>query len=341
VEVKRVKIAVLGLGFMGTTHVKALRSVDGVQLAAVFANDEKQLSGDLTEMRGNLGTAGEMMDFSAVKKFRELPPLLADPDIDGVDICLPTDMHASVAIDALRAGKHVLIEKPMALDGPTADRILQEAGNGRVLMTAQVLRFWPEYMALRETVRSGALGAARTATFRRRCAKPDWGGWLFDPVKSGGGAFDLLIHDIDMCLHLFGPPQEISATGYLDLAGADSVTAQLFYPNGLVVLVTGGWHPPSKMPFSMEFTVTFDKGTMDFSSSGRPLTLYSYAENSPVLKSAGLDGYTAELQYFVDCCNSGKRPEICPPEESAAAVKLMLAVLEARNRNGEKIPCKL
>lgn len=337
------RIAVLGLGFMGTTHVKALRSVNGVQLAAVFANDEKQLSGDLTEMRGNLGTKGEMMDFSAVKKYRELAPLLADPDVDGVDICLPTDMHASVAIDALRAGKHVLIEKPMALDGATADRILEEARrqNGRVLMTAQVLRFWPEYMALHDGIRSGQLGAVRTATFRRRCAKPDWGGWLFDPVKSGGGAFDLLIHDIDMCLHLFGAPEAISATGYLDLAGTDSVTAQLFYPNGLAVLVTGGWHPPSTMPFSMEFTVIFDKGTMDFSSSGRPLTLYAQTGGGTVLKSPGLDGYTAELQYFVDCCNSGKAPEICPPAESAAAVKLMLAVLEARNRNGEKIPCKL
>ncbi len=335
------RIAVLGLGFMGSTHVKALRSVAGAQLAAVFSNDEKKLAGDLTAVRGNLGTSGEVMDFSSVRRFRDLAAVLADPDIDAVDICLPTDLHAPVAIDALRAGKHVLIEKPMALDGPSADRIVAESQlHNRVLMTAQVLRFWPEYIGLRESVRGRQLGAVRSAIFRRRCATPNWGGWLADAAKSGGGVFDLLIHDIDMCLHLFGAPEAISATGYFDPAGADSVTATLYYPNGLAVLVTGGWHPPSSLPFSMEFTVTFDGGTVDFSSSGRPLTLYS-ANGGPISKPDSPDGYTAELQYFVDCCRDGKAPELCPPAESAAAVKLMLAVLDARNKNGEKIRCRL
>jgi predicted dehydrogenase len=181
----------------------------------------------------------------------------------------------------------------------------------------------------------------RSAVFRRRCGTPNWGGWLGDPSKSGGGAFDLLIHDIDMCVHLFGTPEAVSATGYLDPGRADSVTAQLFYRDGLTVLVTGGWHPPSTFPFSMEFTVTFENGTMDFSSGGRPLTVFAVDGGGPGCKPGGMDGYTAEIQYFVDCCREGKAPEICPPDESAAAVKLMRAILEARERNGEKIPCRI
>src|SRR5205807_428336 len=90
-------------------------------------------------------------------------------------------------LKALRAGKHVLVEKPMALDGEAADRMIREAeARGRVLMTAQVLRFFPEYMALEQAIRAPELGRVRCATFRRRCGAPAWGGWLKDPLQSGG-----------------------------------------------------------------------------------------------------------------------------------------------------------
>src|SRR6266566_2745760 len=130
------KIAVIGLGFMGSTHLKALKNVPEAELAAVVSSDEKKLAGDLSAIQGNLGGPGEKMDFSAIKKYRTVAEALADRDIDAVDICLPTDLHAPVALAALRAGKHVLVEKPMALDGHTADLMIAESGrNNRVLMT--------------------------------------------------------------------------------------------------------------------------------------------------------------------------------------------------------------
>ena len=163
------QIAVVGLGFMGSTHLKAMRGLPEVELAAVYSSDERKLAGDLTAIQGNIGGPGERLDFSSVRKYREIAPLLADPTIDAVDICLPTDLHEQVAIEALRAGKHVLVEKPMALDGAGADRILAEAGKaGRVLMTAQVLRFFPEYIALRQAIATGQSGPVRSAIFGRR-----------------------------------------------------------------------------------------------------------------------------------------------------------------------------
>src|ERR1019366_4585351 len=87
-----VRIAILGLGFMGSTHGKALREIPGAELTAVFDQDEKRLVGDLTSVRGNLGGPGERMDFSGVARHRELRSVFADPKIDAVDICLPTDM---------------------------------------------------------------------------------------------------------------------------------------------------------------------------------------------------------------------------------------------------------
>jgi predicted dehydrogenase len=338
-----VRLAVLGLGFMGSTHLKALGGVRDAELVAVFSQDEKKLAGDLTSVHGNLGGGGEILDLSGVTQHRQLEAVLADPDVEAVDICLPTDLHEAVAVEALRAGKHVLVEKPMALDGFAVERMMGAASRyRRVLMTAHVLRFWPAYMALRQAVRRQQLGHVRFAMFRRRCAAPGWGGWLQDPARSGGGVFDLLIHDADMCLHLFGMPEALAATGYADpAAGIDCIDAQLFYAHGGVVSITGGWHHSGAYPFSMEYTVTLDDGTIEYSSNGRSPTLYSPDGSEKALDGGDRDGYAAEIEYFIECCRGGRTPELCPPRESADAVKLMLLVLEARNRNGRKMICRI
>jgi predicted dehydrogenase len=337
------KLAVIGLGFMGSTHIEAIQSFPDVELAAVCANDPVQLSGDFTGIQGNLGGPGKKYDFSNVRKYIEIEQAIADPDIDAVDICLPTDMHASVAIEALRAGKHVLLEKPMALDGAAADRVLEAAdASGKIFMVAQVLRFLPPYVALRGAIANGDLGLVRSAMFRRRCAAPAWSKWLADPSKSGGGVFDLLIHDIDIALHLFDAPESVEASGYENLQrGIDVIHAELFYPDGGSVLITGGWHHPKAYPFSMEYTVVCDGGTVDFSSLGRAPTLYRADGEAQELSLPNVDGYAAEIKYFIECCREGVRPTICPPQESADAVKLARLILEARNRNGERLACNL
>ena len=147
---------------MGGVHLRALREVASATLEAVFSNDERQLTGDLTATQGNLGRPGESLDFSGIKVYRDLPGVLGDADIDAVDLCLPTFLHEEVAVAALQAGKHVLVEKPMALDGISARRMIAASEQaGRIFMCAQVLRFFPEYVALKN-VMSG-LGAVRGA----------------------------------------------------------------------------------------------------------------------------------------------------------------------------------
>jgi predicted dehydrogenase len=336
------RIAVLGLGFMGSTHLKALRNVSGATLAAVASADEKKLSGDLSDIQGNLGGPGEKMDFTGVSRYRTVGEALRDPRVDAVDICLPTDRHAPVAIEALRAGKHVLVEKPMALDGDTADRMIAEAErSGKLLMTAQVLRFFPAYARTAEIIKSARLGPVRSAIFRRRCAAPAWSKWLSDPSVSGGGVFDLLIHDADYCVQLFGLPAAVSAIGYEDMPrGIDIIVAQFHYP-GVDVVVTGGWHHPKAYPFSAEFTVIADGGTLEYNTAGKPLTLYQSDGVETPVEAGERDGFEAELEYFIACAASETKPIRCPPQESAMAVRLTLKMLESRRKNGEKIECKL
>jgi len=338
------RIAVLGLGFMGSTHVKAWKSVEGAELAAVYSSDEKKLTGDLSAIEGNLGRPGENFDFTGVQKYRQLEDALHDPNIDAVDICLPTHLHYGTALAALRAGKHVLVEKPIALDGTTADELVEEAGKaGRILMAAQVLRFLPSYRAIADALSSGKHGSVRSALFRRRCAAPAWSKWLGDADKSGGGVFDLLIHDIDFILMLFGKPDAIAATGYEDLPlGIDVIHATMYYPGGFTVILSGGWHHKKAYPFSMEYTVVTDGGSFEYSSlRGDSVTLYTCEGEEKAVALRQEDGFEAELRYFHECIAQGLRPSYCPPEDSAAAVKLAQALLDARKKNGELIPCHL
>ena len=215
----------------------------------------------------------------------------------------------------------------MALDGAAADRIVAEAEtSGRILMTAQVIRFWPEYVALRDTLINGRLGPLRTAVFRRRCAAPSWGVW------ETSGAFDLLIHDVDYTIHLLGKPEFVAAYGYYnDKAGIDILHAHFFYADGVEALVTGGWHNRGEYPFSMEYTATFEQDTMEFST----------ASGLGVLKSPPGAAYAAEIAHFAESVDAGRQPALCPPRESADAIKLTLLAIEARKHKGEKIPCNI
>ncbi len=329
---------------MGSTHLKAYKTVPAVQLVAVASDQPSLLTGDLSGVQGNIGGPGEKLDFSGLRRYTDALEAVRDPEVEAVDLCLPTYLHEPVAIEALRHGKHVLVEKPLALDGESADRIVFEAERqGRILMAAQVLRFWPAYAALAEVLKGGTVGHPRSAIFRRRCAgRMQGAGWVADAKLSGGGAFDLLIHDVDMCLHLFGPPQAISAWGYEDPSAAiDVVTAQLHYPAIGSVTVTGGWHHPRAHPFSMEYTVVADGGTVEFHSASGPPALYNRQGQTQVLPATDGDGYAREIQYFVDCATSGRQPAACPPGESAIAVKLTRLMIEARRRNGEKLACDL
>lgn len=311
------RLAVVGLGFMGGVHLKALASVPAVELTAVVSRNESAL---------------------AVRHYTKLDDALADPEIEAVDLCLPTDMHESATIAALRAGKHVLVEKPMALDLASCQRMIAEAERSRkILMVAHVLRFFPAYRALQRSVDDGELGDIRCATFRRRCAQPGWSDWITDKSRSGGGAFDLLIHDVDMSLRLFGPPAALSATGYEDApAGVDVISARLFY-DSFTVEINGGWMFPGAFPFAMEFTVLGDRGVLEFNSESRPLKLYGGGEEVALDK---MDGYAAEIAYFAECCRSGQPPALCDPSSSAESVRLALAMFEARRKNGERISWK-
>src|SRR6516165_9823032 len=130
-----VRIGIVGIGFMGMIHYLAARKVSGAQVTAICSRDPKKLAGDWRGIRGNFGPPGEMMDLGDIAQYATLDDLLGDPAIDLVDVCNPTHLHAETAIAALRAGKHVLVEKAIALEPREADAMVNTAKKaGRLLM---------------------------------------------------------------------------------------------------------------------------------------------------------------------------------------------------------------
>jgi predicted dehydrogenase len=329
-----VNIGIIGLGFMGVTHIAGYSKISGVVVSAVCTENPAVLAGDLSKIGGNIQFDSKAVDISAAKKYARWQDVVADAGVDAVDICLPTDLHATVATAALAAGKHVLCEKPMALTEDDCELMIEAAEkNKRVLMIGQVLRFWPEYMALQEFGTAQKYGAIRSATFVRQCGLPDWSKWLPVEARSGGATFDLLIHDIDQALLLCGMPERVAAKKFGD---GDGIMGTFIYTRGPEVRIQGGWFQPGA-PLNMTFQAIAERGQLELSAAG--LFLSDMSGQRTKIEPGGPDGYQAEVAYFIECCRNGTAPLRCTPRASAQAVHVALKLKESRSRNGEQIKC--
>jgi hypothetical protein len=117
------------------------------------------------------------------------------------------------------------------------------------------------------------------------------------------------------------------------------VHAELIYPGLGPVIISGGWHHPKSYPFSMEFTVVTDAMTVDWNSREDAFREYRADGESELCILDEVDPFVRELTYFAECALAGKQPELCPVEQSAQAVELMIKLVESRSRGGEPVSC--
>jgi predicted dehydrogenase len=191
-----IRIGIAGLGFMGMIHFLAAQHLRGARVTALCTRDPKKRAGDWTSIRGNFGPPGTHMNLGDIKCHEEFDQLLADPAVDLIDICTPTHLHPPMVLAALKAGKHVLVEKAIALTTQDADDMVAAARSaGKCLMVAHVLPFFPEFRFADEAIRSGRHGKLLGGHFTRVISRPDWSADIGDASKTGGPAVDLHIHD--------------------------------------------------------------------------------------------------------------------------------------------------
>lgn len=303
-ELSQVGVGIIGLGFMGATHYRAFLAAQDAgfqcRVIAVCDRSPERLTGR-ADVMGNIDTGhGErLFDPTRLRVSREPRDLLIDPRIHLLSICTPTDSHADLAIAALRAGKHVLVEKPVALSSTEARRIAETAREtGRLCMPAMCMRFWPGWTWLRERVRDGRFGPVRSAVFQRLGSAPTWNPEFYgDPARSGGSLFDLHIHDADFIRWCFGPPIAVASTGSLA-----HVTTLYRYPDGgpRHVVAEGGQDHAPGFGFRMRYVVAFEKATADFDLGRTPhLLLHRDGTSEPVDLPAGA-GYDGQIRHIVD-----------------------------------------
>lgn len=337
-----VRIGIVGIGFMGMIHYLAARKLNGAAVTALHSRDPKKLAGDWRSIQGNFGPRGEMMDLSGVKKYQRLDDLLVDPDIDLVDICLPTHLHASAAIAALRAGKHVLVEKAIALTPEDADAMVQAARQaGRLLMVAHVLPFFPEFAFAAEAIRGGKYGRLLAGQFLRVISKPDWSADIADAAKTGGPAVDLHIHDTHFIGLVCGVPKAVFSRGVLSNGVVEHLTTQYLYEDGPAISCTSGAICQKARPFVHGYELYLEKATLTYQSDCRPLTVLhsdGRSENPQLTGSEDATAaFTAELQCAADAVRSGKEPDLLSGQLARDA--LVMCFKECQSvRTGQTVP---
>lgn len=311
-----VRIGIVGIGFMGMIHYLAARKLQGAKVAAVCSRDERKLAGDWRSIQGNFGPRGEMMDLSSLKKYRNLDDMLADPDIDLVDACNPTNLHPDTALRALKAGKHVLVEKAIALDTKDADAMVAAARQaGKLLMVAHVLPFFPEFAFAAEAIRGGKHGKLLGGHFKRVISRPDWSAEIGDASKTGGPAVDLHIHDTHFIGLVCGVPGQVFATGVIEGDAVAYLTTQYLYgPGGPSVTCSSGAIAQKGRPFVHGYEIYLEKATLVYESGTCPLTVL-YADGrseQPKLPGGGEDtaAFTLELQAAVKGVETGREPDL-------------------------------
>jgi predicted dehydrogenase len=282
----------------------------------VCSRDKKKLSGDWRSIRGNFGPPGEMVDLSAVKKYETLDAMLADPAIDLIDICNPTHLHPETAIAALNAGKHVLVEKAIALHPEQADAMLSAAKKAnRLLMVAHVLPFFPEFAYAAEVAKKGAYGKLLGGHFKRVISRPDWSADIGDAAKTGGPAIDLHIHDTHFIGLMAGVPESVFSTGVVEGDVVNYLTTQYLYgAGGPSVTCSSGAIAMSGRPFVHGYEIYFEKATLLYESGTCPLTLLTADGRSshPELTGGGdpISAFTMEIQAAVDGVTAGRAPDL-------------------------------
>ncbi len=316
------RVGIVGLGFMGQTHLTALNSAiaSGMacRLTAVCDRHPERRSGEPNAI-GNLDTVASERLFNPadVHGFTTPEELFACRDVDAVSICTHTDTHVDLACAALESGKHVMVEKPVALNPDDIDRVSAAAqAAGRVCMPAMVMRFWPGWRWLKETIAAQTYGSVRNATFRRIGTAPSWASEFYENAEISGGALvDLHIHDSDFVRWCFGDPRAVTTSGTLDHAS----TVYHYDDGPSLVTAEGGWMRQPSCAFQMQYHVTFDDAVARFDiQRDVPLEVFTGDACTPV-SVEGPDGYESEMRHFIETAIAGGTPDATLADASAVA----------------------
>ena len=328
-----IRVALVGAGRMGKIHFDAYKAIPEVKVVAAVDVD--------------LRTAKERINDPDVIFYEDLDLMLDHENVDMVDICTPTYLHAEHAIKTINKGLHTICEKPISLSVDKANEIVDAVNKNKVFfMVAQVIRFWPEYEYLKKVYDEKTYGGLNQILFTRigEMTKTSWKDWMRDINKSGMAPIDLHIHDVDFILHLLGKPKSVTSFSRQNGKNISWINTHYEYDNDVMVEAEGGWYDP-KFPFSMSYRASFEDAILEYRAN--KLMLYMNDGGSSQIKLeevksdsqlnvGSVNGYLYELEYFVNCVRSKTPPKRITPDESVMSLQMVLKELESAE-SGRKI----
>ncbi len=323
-----IRVGIVGFGFMGKTHFQCYQQMKNVKIAALCDVEMDRLSGIGT--LGNIRGSNKVLDLKGIAFYSDFDKMLEEQHLDAVSITLPTYLHTSYTIKALKAGLHTLCEKPMALNTKDCKKMIDAAKKyTRILQIGHCIRFWPEYMYLRDIVNSGKYGKVLGATFQRLSYAPiwSWHNWFMDKNKSGGAILDLHIHDSDYVQYLFGAPKKVFSRGIKGPSkGCDHIVTNFIYSDDKVVTAEGSWTMKKGFGFEMSFNVMFERATISYDCTRTPAFKVATDKGKLIIpKLPKNNGYMGELLHFIKAVNGKKVPIVTTPQDSLNSVKIVLA----------------
>lgn len=319
------RIGILGAGFMGKTHADAYKALENARLVAVCDQDE--------------AFGGEFAAAYGCPAFTDAAKMLRQVELDVLDICLPTFLHEEYTLLGAQAGKHVFCEKPVTLGLASFDRMVSAVEDaGRRLFVGQVIRFWPEYAGVRAMLEQGDFGDIKAVRASRVSTHPAWSAWYRKAENSGGGLFDLHLHDIDYLCSLFGRPERVYAVGKRNADRCwNHVATTLRFRKGIDATAEGIIEMQEGYPFTMELRVAGSQCSVEYrmraghnlenvAAAQRESWVYPAGEAPRALVADPVDAYGLELAYFVDCLESGEEPARITTASVRVTLETILAI---------------
>ncbi len=345
---KRVRVGIIGGGWPGQQHARAIRTLKSATVQALAEPNEER-------------TREFARTFRPRKSYPDYSDLLGDAQIDAVVNCLPNYLHFPVSLAALRAGKHVLCEKPPTLNSAEMRVLHEEAGKlGLVYFFSRQFRFTPAMRTARDVIERGELGKiyfAEAVWVRSRGIPSGVGGWFTEKKRSGGGALiDIGVHALDSAWYLMGTPRPLAVSAsvcqnfkHLGQAPVNDVEDCAFafirFSNNAVVQLKTSWagnltdEIPQGLYFGRELnncTVYGTQATVRL----KPLTLFrdqgGQLVDQPLQPQDEIDSFLLQMQNFIDAI-AGRA---APKNDSQQALYLMemLDAIYLSSTTGREVP---
>lgn len=306
--------AIIGCGNMADIYAKRIVSSNIMRLAAVFHREQDKAE-----------RFAKPYETRAYSNYREM---LGDSAIDAVVVTVPTYLHKEFVLEAARHRKHILCEKPLALNSADAlemSRVCED--NGVRMYVAQVVRFFPEYAAIRQAVSKGQVGQPSCVRAKRLTHNPPAGSWYADTAKSGGVVLDLMIHDLDFVRWTFGPAR-LKEARQTKNDKLHHVIVELEFREGLLAEVESMWGYTG--PFTTSIVVSGTGGELRHDS-----TSGSEGEEGVEVPEfhEGADPYLQQIEHFKQSVEQ-LQPFIVEPAEVIQTMELVESIasfLQARS----------